>query len=308
MTVESMHRRALVTGGAGFLGARLVRVLCARGWQVTLLVRPTTVLPEFPSRTAVLVDDGGMDGLLAGIGQAAPDVVFHLATRFQAAHAPEDVEPLLRDNVLFPARLLEALADTDCRRVVNAGTLWQAPAGPGSAPVNLYAATKQAFADLLAYYVAAQGFTSLTLTLSDTYGPHDPRGKLFAQLRSAARRQETLPMSPGGQLLDLVHAEDAVAAFLAAADRILSPGFTGAESWAVTSGQLHPLREVVELYRRLNGGLPRVAWGARSYRPQEVMVPVPGPPLPGWQPRIGLEDGLRALLASEDSPLEGPAS
>lgn len=295
------NARVLVTGGTGFVGSRLIRALLSGGWQVTALVRPSSNVARLPAGAAILVDDGGMAGLLAGVQQAAPDLVFHLAARFQAEHAPDDVEPLLRDNILFPTRLLEAAVRGGCRRFVNTGTLWQHPEGEGSVPVNLYAAAKQAFADLLAYYAAAEGVAALTLCLGDTYGPDDPRGKLLCQLRAAAARDEVLAMSPGAQRLDLVHVADVVDACLVAAQRTLAPGFAGKEEWAVTSGRLASLKEVVTLFQRLNGGRPQVNWGARPYRPREVMDPVPGPPLPGWSPRVTLEEGLRDLLRTAAS-------
>ena len=103
-------------------------------------------------------------------------------------------------------------------------------------------------------------------------------------------------MSPGEQLIDLVHIDDVVQAFLIAAGCLDRQPAGTHETYAVSSGSPLPLRQLVELYRQITGTDVRVHWGGRPYRPREVMVPWnAGKLLPGWQPRISLEEGLRCL-------------
>ena len=177
--------------------------------------------------------------------------------------------------------------------LVNAGTSWQHFEGRDYSPVCLYAATKQAFQDLLAYYVEACGLRVVTLKLYDTYGPLDTRPKLLSLLRKAARTATKLQMSAGEQLVDLVYIDDIVEAFLVAGRRLLDGEVKSAEDYGISSGKLMPLREVVELYQRVTGYKVDVEWGARPYRPREVMMPWSGLPLPGWTPRISFEEGIR---------------
>ena len=87
---------------------------------------------------------------------------------------------------------------------------WQHFGTPDYRPVNLYAATKQAFEDVLAYYADAQGIAAVTLELYDTYGPGDPRRKLIRILFEAARSGEPIQLSPGEQVIELLHVDDAV--------------------------------------------------------------------------------------------------
>jgi len=53
---------------------------------------------------------------------------------------------------------------------------------------------------------------------------------------------------------------------------------------------------VVETLGQVAGHSLPIVWGARSYREREVMLPWAGPTVPGWQPCISLENGLRSLL------------
>lgn len=297
--------RALVTGATGFVGSHLAMHLLAQGWDVAYVRRPGSRTPawwgERAERLHAYTHDGTTEGMRAIVEQAAPDVVFHLASLFISEHAPEQVAPLIEANVLFGAQLLEATSAVGVSALVNTGTAWQHFGGTAEyRPVNLYAATKQAFEDVLAYYADARGLRAVTLELTDTYGPHDERGKLFALLARTAASGETLAMSPGEQLIDLVHADDVVRAFALAADRALAlaPGAT--ERFSVTSGEPLPLQELVVRYERATGRRVRVEWGGREYRAREVMRPYAGAPLPGWSPEVPLDAGL-AQLAEEGS-------
>jgi nucleoside-diphosphate-sugar epimerase len=138
----------------------------------------------------------------------------------------------------------------------------------------------------------------VTLKLYDTYGPGDRREKLFTLLARASTSGSPLPMSPGDQLLELVHVDDACDAFLVAGERLLSGDVSGHESYAVPAQRRYTLREVVEVYCAVAGRKVDVVWGGRPYRPREVMVPWQGSPLPGWRARIALPDGLRTMLPS----------
>ena len=105
---------------------------------------------------------------------------------------------------------------------MNTGSYSQHYGGRAYSPVSLYAATKQAFQDILQFYCEVRGLRAVTLELPDTYGPDDKRPKLFSLLDRVARSGETLQMSPGEQLLDLLHVDDVVHGYEVAADGLLS--------------------------------------------------------------------------------------
>jgi len=236
---------------------------------------------------------------MRAIGSFRPDTIFHLASLFLAQHTPGQVEPLVLSNVLLGAQLLEAMRAGGVQGLVNAGTAWQNFSGDEYLPVNLYAATKQAFADILLYYVETAGVRAVTLKLFDSYGPGDTRRKLLHMLLECMRSGQPLAMSGGEQVLDLVHVDDLCRAFLRAAELIADPAQPANAVYAVSGGQRRTLRAVVATVERAAGRPLPIVWGARPYREREVMQPWSGPPVPGWQPQIGLEDGLRGLLASE---------
>ena len=299
MMTENLNRIALITGATGFVGTHLSRRLVEDGWDVHVIVRPgsdLTQIKKILNQITVHEHDGSSDNMLSIMQAASPDIVFHLASLFLSNHQPKDIGPLIASNILFGTQLAEAMVNSDVYRLVNTGTFWQHYQNEDYNPVNLYAATKQAFEDILRYYTETTDLKAISLNLFDTYGPDDPRPKLFHLLNKAAETGEPLDMSPGAQLIDLVHIDDVTEAYIIAAQRLLDGKVSLHERYAVSSGHLMPLNELVQLYTEVTNQAVAVNWSARQYRNREVMVPWNrGQAIEGWSPKVKLEDGLRRV-------------
>ncbi|UQV47071.1 NAD(P)-dependent oxidoreductase [Janthinobacterium lividum] len=297
--------KVFLTGATGFIGSQLVKRLLGDNHEVAILVRQhsdLSVLHDALPKINVHIHDGSYLSLYAALAQTQPDVVCHVASLFLAQHKPEDVTRLIESNLGMPTQLLEAMQQLGLRRLVNTGTSWQHFEDAAYNPVNLYAATKQAFEDLLAYYVSAHGFQAITLKLFDTYGPGDTRAKLFSLLRKTARSGVNLRMSPGEQLLDLVYIDDVLDAYLLAMHRL--PAVSAAECYAVSNPERLTLKELVQVYGAVVGKDLQIEWGGLPYRPRETMQPCTHQPrLPGWQPHITLQQGIARMEA--DTLIDG---
>lgn len=294
--------RALVTGATGFVGSHLVRHLLRAEWQVHAIVRSTSDDSTLRNPRGVHLHEhsGSMRSMLSILNDAQPDVVFHLASLVLSQHQVDDIDRLMQSNILFGMQLVEAMTKVGARALVNTGTTWQHYQGQSYSPVNLYAATKQAFEDLLQYYVEAKKLCVVTLKLADTYGPDDPRPKIINLLRNSADKGESLLMSEGLQKVDLVHIDDVVAAYDCAARHLLGDNLIGHQAFSVSSGAPVSLKEVVGECERAWGVRLDVVWGGRPYREREVMSPWQGKALPGWHASVRLSDGLKGLSQSCD--------
>lgn len=297
--------KLFLTGATGFIGSQLARRLVAEGHDLAIVVRPDSkldILRAVLPQIHVHVYDGSYASLLYALEAAQPELVCHVASLFLAQHKPEDVARLVESNLNFPAQLLEAMNQVGIKRLINTGTSWQHFQNESYNPVNLYAATKQAFESLLAYYVEAQDFKAITLKLFDTYGPGDTRPKLFSLLRKTARTGEPLRMSPGEQLLYLVYIDDVLDAFLLAMARLSE--VKKSESYAVSSPERLSLRELTKIYSETVGRPVPVEWGGQPYRSREVLVPwTDHKPVPGWQPKVCLREGIPRM--EKDGRIDG---
>lgn len=292
-------RVALLTGSTGFIGSHLARRLVGEGWTVHAVLRPGSrdeairdlTGPRFQRH----VTDGSPADLQRIAGECRADVCFHLASLFLASHTPEQIPELVRDNVLFGTQLTDALVVAGTPMLVNAGTSWQHFESRDYSPVALYAATKQAFEDLLRFYTETTPLRAITLKLFDSYGPGDRRKKIFALLKEAAEKGSTLEMTGGEQYIDLVFVEDVVEAFITA-EKHLRASKVKYETFAVSSGRPIQVKALVETFSRVTGVHPKIELGKRPYRPREMMAPwSAGAVLPGWAPRVSLEQGIERI-------------
>lgn len=294
-------RRATVTGATGFIGAHLARRLVAEGWDVHVIARlqsDLSMLRSIASKIKVYRHDGTIKSMREIVEAAEPDVVFHLASNFIAEHTPEDIEALIETNVTFGTQVVESMIVNGAYKFVNVGTAWQHFENKCYNPVCLYAATKQAFEAILTYYTESTCLRVITLKLFDTYGPDDPRKKLFSFLARVATEKEPVPMSPGEQLVDIVYIDDVVDAFFLAASLLEEPG-ESFETYAISSQNPIMLRDLVSVYSEVTGRSLSIEWGKKPYRCREVMVPWDrGRILPGWRPSVSLEEGIRKLITA----------
>ena len=157
----TQERRALVTGATGFVGSHLVRHLTDAGWTVHALVRAGS--SAYRPVASIHVHDGSTEGLVEIVGAVRPDVVFHLASLFIGEHRTAEVTALVESNLLFSTQLAEAMRVHGRTRLVNTGTVWQHFHDQDYLPVNLYAATKQAYLDILRFFEEAAGLRVITL-------------------------------------------------------------------------------------------------------------------------------------------------
>jgi nucleoside-diphosphate-sugar epimerase len=297
MSISEKKKVALVTGATGFVGSHLAKRLINEGWDTHIIVRQQSkldIISEIKGKLTIHEHNGTTEGMLDILSKSDPMVVFHLASLFLVQHQSNDIESLIKSNILFGVQLVEAMVKKEIYNLVNTGTSWQHHNNADYSPVNLYAATKQAFEDILKFYIETTPLRAITLKLFDTYGPNDPRPKLFNLLKKVAEEEKPLAMSPGKQLIDIVYIDDVIDAFMIAGERLLNGKAKNHEDYAVSSGNPIRLKELVETYEKVIGKKLPIEWGGRPYRDREVMTPWNrGKRLDGWKAKVNLKEGIK---------------
>lgn len=232
--------RALVTGGAGFIGSHLADRLLAEGHHVDVVDDLSTgALPNLADARADRSRrftfhrlDIREPDVIELLKHRQPEVVFHLGA--QASVAVSVAQPVFdaEVNVVGSLNVLQGAVAAGTRKVVFAssgGTIYGLPEefpvreGHPQHPVSPYGVSKKAVGDYLRYYREVQGLEYTALALANVYGPRqDPQGEagvvaIFAdQLLSGQR--PTID-GDGEQTRDFVFVDDVVDAFVRAADR-----------------------------------------------------------------------------------------
>ena len=296
--MQNTISRVLITGITGHLGRELAAQLLSAGAEVHGVTRQTTCLPERHPAGAVTLHqfDGRTETLVSIVDEIHPDTVFHLAAQARREHHREDVVPFVEANVLLGAQLLEAMRSAGSEKLITAGSYLQHFDTERNRAFNLYAATKQAFESLLAYYVDAFGFSAIRLTLGDIYSEQDTRRKLMTDIRTAWRTGSPLSLQAEEAWIDPVHVEDAAGAFLTAAALPEMKSARGGSlfRYSVTSGGEVSTTELIGLFEQIGNKKLIVRRGqSNSLR---RMKPWRGKVLPGWTPKVSLEAGIQRII------------
>jgi UDP-glucose 4-epimerase len=294
--------RAVVTGGAGFIGSHLVDVLLDAGDDVTVIDRRTseTNLAGAIDRGARLVHEDVTDApvMLATLAQARPEVVYHLAAQIDVRRSVEDPALDVVQNAGGTAAVLEAARAAGARRVIMASTaaVYGDPArlpiaeDSGIAPLAPYGASKAAGESYLALFHRVYGISTLALRMSNVYGPRqDPHGEAGVIAIFCAAAAEGRPVTifgDGTQTRDFVYVEDVVQAF-AAAGRTDERGAINVSTGVETS--------LLELAATL-GLDPAHGPGRTGEIARSILDPSAARARLDWTARTPLPEGLRRTL------------
>lgn len=287
--------KIFVTGATGFIGRNLVETFDKHGHNITINLRPGKESPFNSNINIYTLGKSNIELDIEFFKNENFDGIIHLASLYLTSHKPEEIHNLIDSNVKFGTYLLECASKAPIGWFINTGTFWQNYQNSTYSPVNLYAATKQAFESIARYYIETNQLMFCTLRLADTFGPNDSRPKIFSLWEKIAKTGETLPMSEGNQILDINHIDNVIHAYLTLSNLLHNNDnrLVNGDVFALKAEKRYTLRELSKLYERIMEIKLNIKWGKRDYREREVMIPwEQGVSIPGYAPVTSIEDGL----------------
>jgi UDP-glucose 4-epimerase len=294
--------RALVTGGAGFLGSNLVDRLIADGAEV----HATSRRARSGGAQWHVNDLSDADETLRLVKAVQPDVVFHLASAVTGTRDLDQVAPILQANLLSSVHLLTAAAKAGGVRVVFAGSLEEPRrSDPVDRPSSPYAAAKGATTSYARLFSQLWDVPATVLQIAMGYGPgQQDRTKLLPHVIESFARGQAPRITSGTRLMDWVYVSDVVDAFLLAASAERAAG----QVIEIGSGAGTSIRDTVELVRDIMGTECTAAYGAVSARPLDsarIADLTAAESVLGWRPAVPLREGLQQTV---DYYTRGPAT
>lgn len=254
MAVEP--RRALVTGGAGFIGSHVVQELLSRDYDVAALDNLRTGNRERVPEGATFHEvDIRASALRSVVNEVDPSIVIHLAALHSTQYCAEHVEEALDVNVFGTRNLLAAVRDQhNVQRVVLASSASVYPPIEepiqetlGVGPTDVVGKTKVIGEDLVHLFNEETGVPAAAARLFEVYGP-TARNPMTIQsiLEQARAGVEEIRLRQPAKRRDFVHVEDAARAILE-----LGTHDWGYRTYNVASGHAYTGREVAQLVNSL---------------------------------------------------------
>jgi UDP-glucose 4-epimerase len=296
--------RAIVTGGAGFIGSHVVEALLARGDEVTVVDDLSNGKRENLPEGTPLVERDLRDGLGETFADVRPEVCFHLGAQVDVRVSVDRPTHDASVNVLGTLEVLEAARAHETQVVFSStgGAIYGECDGPATEeaarrPLAPYGVSKLAGEEYLAAYNRLYGTRHVSLRYGNVYGPRqDPHGEagvVAIFLGALAEGRAPRIFGDGLQTRDYVYAGDVARATLAAAGQdggVFNVG-TGSETSVV---------ELYEACRRVAGSaLESEPAPARLGELQRSVLDVSRAERElGWRPEVSLEEGLRLTWES----------
>jgi len=291
--------RAIVTGGAGFIGSNLVDALIARGDSVDVVDNLSSGKRENINEQATLHVLDVREPLEDLFAELRPDVCFHLAAQADVRVSVERPDYDAAVNVIGTVRVLEAARQAGARVVFSStgGAIYgecEEPADESSErqPLAPYGTAKLAGEEYLLTYRRLHGMKNVILRFGNVFGPRqDPHGEagVVAIFLGRLRDGEICQIfGDGAQERDYVYVGDVVAAVMAAAE-------VDGGVFNVGTGRATSVLELYDLCRRVAGSeLEAKHAPARSGELQRSVLDIgrAADDL-NWRPDTSLEDGLR---------------
>jgi CDP-paratose synthetase len=294
--------KIFVTGATGFIGKHLVNKLIGKGINVTVNLYGNEIPPFDSIVSTYRINENNPNDDISFLKQESFDGVIHLASLFLAQHKSKNVIELIDSNIRFSSYILECSAQAKIKWFINTGTFWQHYQNNVYSPVNLYAATKQAFESIAQFYIDTNQIQFCTIKLSDTFGPYDTRPKIFNLWKKIAKSGEILEMSPGEQKLDISYVDDIISAYFILLQHLHSQNsvIENGDVFAVKALNRYTLKNLAKIFEDVTGHKLNIKWGSREYNTREVMNPWDiGKVVPGWTPKSILTDSIKKVFYYE---------
>ncbi len=291
--------KVLITGATGFIGQELVSFLLKKNIKIFCLVRENSDIDKIDKNATIINFDLDINNIIDLFLREKFDGVIHLASLFLSEHKTEEIDDLIFSNIQFGTKLLELSKISKVKWFINTGTLWQNFNNEEYNPVNLYAATKEAFEDIAKYYIQTSDLKFCTIKLNDTFGPNDTRNKIFNLWMKSLETKEILEMSPGEQIIDISYIEDIVEAYYILLNHLSSKdskSFTN-KTFVVSAERRMSLKDLSKIFEEVTNSKLNIIWGKREYRSREVMCPSTRyERVPGWKPKYKLEVAIKKMI------------
>jgi nucleoside-diphosphate-sugar epimerase len=177
-----LKKNILITGASGFIGGYVLDNCLKNNFNVYAIFRNSKKNVGFARKYKKKIFPifyNNIYQIKNKLINCKIDYVIHCATHYIKKHVHNDIENIIKSNVLFSTILLDAVVNIKIKKFINLGTVWQHFNDTKNLAFNLYAASKQSFECIFNYYkYQYKKIKFYNVLLTDTFGVNDKRKKL----------------------------------------------------------------------------------------------------------------------------------
>lgn len=216
--------KLFITGGAGFIGANLIRKFLSLGYEIHCTVKPNTNLWRLVScKNEISFYEVGLDdrkGLKDLIEEINPTLIIHLAA-YGNNSSQTDFDKIIDTNILGTMNLLAASKNVAYKAFINTGSSSEygfkiKPMKESDLlePNSIYSATKASSTYICSVFAKDYDKPIVTVRPFSVYGPYESSGRLIPEIMKAVVKGTSINLSSKESMHDFIYVDDLVEGYL----------------------------------------------------------------------------------------------
>ena len=210
-----MNKKILITGGSGFIGKSLTLNLLDKNFTIYTVLNnkkqnkelSLQLKKKYKNFKPIFINN--INQIEKKISKINASIIINLASRYLRNHNFSKMIDLINSNILFSTSVLEAFPKKKLKQFINLSSVMMHKNSEKYLPLNLYAATKKSFLDILKYYETTFKHVKFyNLFLHDIYGENDQRDKIIHTIIKNHKKNKKININSKKLALNLLNVED----------------------------------------------------------------------------------------------------
>jgi nucleoside-diphosphate-sugar epimerase len=293
-----MNKNILITGGSGFLGSHVIKLLIKRqDLNLICLKRSFSDLSRLKNIDLNKIFFYNIDliDLEEIFSNHKIDVIIHMATEYGRGDA--GVSKILETNLIFPIKIVELAIKYHVKAFLNTDSYFNKSNKSYNYLLN-YSLSKKVLLTWLDRF--SDKINVVNIILEHVFGELDNNYKFieFATQKIAVENVCSFDMTYGNQKRDFIYVEDVACAFEKILDFTLAHDFNF-KSFEIGLGKSIEIKEMIEMIKKISKSNTNIIYGSLPYRSDEIMDSVANTHdlnEIGWLPKFNVESGLIKML------------
>lgn len=304
------NKSVLITGGTGFIGSALVRLLANSAKEVHVIARKESNLYRIASTLDFTkihyVPLAGTLPLLEQLPDIHPDIIFHLAEPSNGKlKTTDDFIELQQESLRMTANILEYARATKVEKLIHACSsfiygnngLTLVNENSPYQPDTFRGMIKLSERNLCKYYSEEYEVPVVLARIFRAYGPYDSNKKLITRCLELHRNNKQIDMVTDTFVRDYIHVDDIILSMTRMCRTSLAPG----EEFNIGSGQMYNARQIVQHLEEILGADNLIS--GNVYAVSKIDHTIKSADISKakrilkWQPQIDILTGLKGVVS-----------